>query len=106
MGKEFLLGELIGTRVRIVDATDPTLIGLEGVVLDETMKMFFILTEKGVKRVQKRVAVFEFLTPSGERIRVDGRLLEVRPEERTKKLWRRLFRKQGLKNLRKQDIVV
>lgn len=86
--ENILVHELIGLRVRVVHASDPTLIGLEGRVVDETMHLLVIETERGERKVQKRVAVFEFTLPSGERVVVDGALLEHRPEERTKKLWR------------------
>ncbi len=86
--QNILAHELIGLKVRVVYASDPSLIGLEGRIVDETMHLLVIETEKGEKKVQKRVAVFEFILPMGERVVVDGALLEHRPEERTKKLWR------------------
>ncbi len=102
--KNLVLHELIGLTARVVHATDPALVGLEGRVVDETMHLIVIQTPRGEKRVQKRSAVFAFYAPDGSVVVVDGRILEVRPEERTKKLWRRRGRK-GIKKLPKQDIV-
>ncbi len=76
--------EFIGRRVRILECTDPSKRGMEGRVVDETMKTFVVETEGGEKRVAKGECVFSFLM--GDRwVKVDGRLLVARPEDRIKK---------------------
>lgn len=77
----WVLGELVGKRVRVVHASDKSRLGLSGVVLFETKNTFELETATGIQRVPKKGSVFEF--PDGP---VSGDLLRVRPEDRTKKL--------------------
>ena len=77
--------ELIGLKVEVVDAKNRTQIGTRGRVVDETMKILKIETERGEKTVEKKNAVFAFTIPSGRRVRVDGAVIAARPEDRIKK---------------------
>ena len=53
--------ELIGLPVRVTDSTDPTRIGIEGRVVDETTNTLRIETaDSGVKQVPKAGAAFTF----------------------------------------------
>jgi len=89
----FLLGELVGEKVRVVSSGCRSLQGIEGTIVDETLGTFVIATEaRGRKRVPKKGSVFEFRI--GKRIhRVSGELLYCKPEERTKKLFQTLQKK-------------
>lgn len=74
--------ELIGLSVVIRRATDPTLVGLRGRVVDETRNTFLVETPKGEKRVPKKGAEFAF---GSEGVPVEGDDLLFRPEDRIKK---------------------
>lgn len=79
-------GELIGLAVRVAGAADAGLVGLEGTVVDETLRTLVVRRADGrLSRLGKRGATFEFATPKGP-VRIDGAALEFRPEDRTKKV--------------------
>ncbi|HID08717.1 TPA: ribonuclease P protein component 1 [Candidatus Micrarchaeota archaeon] len=90
-----LLGEIIGLRVRVVNATHPGYLGIEGRVVDETKNLLVVETPEGIKKLPKPDIVVEFELHDGERICVDGAEITVRPEERTKKLWRKVHACSG-----------
>lgn len=73
--------ELIGLDVAVQDATDPTLDGMGGTVVDETRQTLVIATDTGEKRVAKDVARFSFALDQ-ETVTIDGGLLVARPHER------------------------
>jgi ribonuclease P protein subunit POP4 len=75
----FLRGEFIGKRVKIIESSNKTLIGLEGRIVDETRNMFEIETKSGTKKVQKKISKFCF--PEAK-IAVDGAIINYRPEDR------------------------
>ena len=77
--------ELVGLPVKIVESTNPRNVGTEGRVVDETRNTIIIETEKGRKSFVKEQCTFSFELPSGEAVRVDGRVLVARPEDRIKK---------------------
>ncbi|MEE8401678.1 MAG: ribonuclease P protein subunit [Candidatus Hydrothermarchaeaceae archaeon] len=71
--------ELIGLKCRIVRASNPEIIGVEGTVVDESKNM--IVIENSKKRmIPKKDAFFEFKLK--ENIIIDGRRLLGRPEDR------------------------
>ncbi|WP_254545272.1 ribonuclease P protein component 1 [Halomarina pelagica] len=93
--------ELIGLRVRVVESTDPTLVGVEGEVVMETTNT---LTVAGARTVQvpKAVATFEFELDGAKRrsadhssgdeprddpeyVVVEGERLVARPARRTER---------------------
>ncbi len=86
--KAFARSELIGSQATIVASPDPTLVGLGGRVVDETLRTLVI--DRGDRRVRvaKAACTFEFRAPDSDRgpVRVDGRAIEFRPEDRTKKV--------------------
>ena len=75
--------ELIGLSVVVSESTDPSLVGLRGVVTDETRNTLVVETPKGEKRVPKHGAAFTFDVQG--RTRVVGDDLLFRPEDRIKK---------------------
>jgi ribonuclease P protein subunit POP4 len=81
--------ELIGLEVRVVESTNPSQVGLSGRVVDESRNILAIETRAGVRNLPKEDCTFSFLLPSGERVRVEGRLLVARPEDRVKKKLRK-----------------
>ncbi|NJF25313.1 ribonuclease P protein component 1 [Thermococcus sp. Bubb.Bath] len=86
--KNIVWHELIGLKAKVIRASHPELVGIEGYVLDETRNTLTILGDR-VWTVPKDVAEFEFKTAAGERIVVDGTKLVGRPEMRLKKRWRK-----------------
>jgi ribonuclease P protein subunit POP4 len=79
-------GELIGLQVRVVESSDKGLVGLAGLVVDETLRTFVVRRADGTQsRIGKRESVLEFQTPKGA-VRVVGAAVEFRPEDRTKKV--------------------
>jgi ribonuclease P protein subunit POP4 len=52
--------ELVGLYVRVVAAADPTLVGIEGRVVGETMRTLTVESASRVRQVQKRGTTFEF----------------------------------------------
>jgi len=78
--------ELVGLNARIKESKDKKLIGLEGRIVDETMKMFVFESGGNVIEIPKDRCVWEFMLPDGTKIDIDGSILVHRPEDRTKKL--------------------
>lgn len=70
--------ELIGLDAEVVESTDPSLEGVEGEVMDETENMLRI----GEINIEKEICTFLFIIPSGEKVRVDGCLINKKPEDR------------------------
>lgn len=108
--------ELIGLDTKVVDSTNRSLIGIEGRIVDETKKILTVETDVEEKKIPKSCSSFIFTIPSltapskrdespgadrtinGERylplkIKVDGRLLLSRPENRIQTKFRKKFRK-------------
>ncbi len=93
--KNIFYHELIGLEVQIVDSTDSYLIGLRGIIVDETKKTFLIQTNssfkgKREKLIQKDISVFQFKVPDGTIVEIDGKILLNRPEDRIKKRYKKI----------------
>jgi ribonuclease P protein subunit POP4 len=77
--------ELIGLNVKIVQSLNKTHAGLGGKVVDETRNMLFIEKADGKEiAIPKEVTVFSFEV-GRVWVKIDGRLLVGRPEDRIKK---------------------
>ncbi|MHA2065618.1 MAG: ribonuclease P protein component 1 [Candidatus Thorarchaeota archaeon] len=83
--KELVRHELIGLEARVLESSNPSQVGLSGRVVDETRQTLSLETKKGVKSFAKDQCVFSFRLPSGESVKVEGKLLVSRPEDRIKK---------------------
>ncbi|MBS3122731.1 ribonuclease P protein subunit [Candidatus Woesearchaeota archaeon] len=88
--KEILTSEWIGSIVKIINATNKSLIDVEGKIIDETKHTFTILTlnknkenYNNKKKVLKKGCVFQ-VTQNSITYIVEGSLLEKKPEERIK----------------------
>ncbi len=75
--------ELIGLEVSIVSATDPSLVGVRGRVVDETRNLLVVEAGGREKRVPKGGNRFRFEVQGG--VEVDGDEILYRPEDRVKK---------------------
>ncbi|MEA2071526.1 MAG: ribonuclease P protein component 1 [Asgard group archaeon] len=86
--------ELIGLKVKIIKASDSTLVGTEGIILTETKNTFILAPPSGktkgdTKTVLKKDCVFRFTLPSGKKVSVDGKLLQKTTENRLKNIIRK-----------------
>lgn len=80
----FLAQELIGLFAKVLESPRIGLVGLEGVVEDETRNTLVLRTPNGRKIVPKEGCTFEFGGHPG--VRVKGDWLCARPEDRTKRI--------------------
>lgn len=104
-------GEVIGLKIRITDSTDPTLVGREGWVVDESEKTLLVDTgvrgEITVPKKGLRFRVEDFLDthPSATvlsrlgRVEMDGDMLLHRHHSRLKKVDRIIHSKKGRKEV-------
>ena len=110
--KNIFYHELIGLELKVVDSSNPSLIGLCGTVIDETKKTLLIEVKSEVKKdgniedlssnqndfdfiykeklIQKDVSVFQFKVPDGTIVEIDGKILLNRPEDRIKKRYKKI----------------
>lgn len=85
--KNIYFHELIGLKVKILQYSDPALVGIEGTVVDETLKT--LVVEKNDRRrirVFKANGVFEFTLPNNEKLIIKGVDIIGRPWDRLKKV--------------------
>ena len=82
--KDVIRSELIGTTIKIVDSKNPSLIGNEGKIIDETKNSFKIAYNDKTKVVLKEQITFD-IKFKNQTIRVDGKLFVGKPEDRIKK---------------------
>lgn len=84
--KENLLQhELIGLEAEVIGSNNTSLEGKEGVIMDET-KNTLTLEENGELTVLPKKEVSLSITlPEGQKVKVEGKKLLVRPEDRIKK---------------------
>ncbi len=85
--KNIIWHELIGLKAKVIRASHPELVGIEGYVLDETRNTLVLVGDR-VWIVPKDVVEIEF-DLGNEKIRVNGKDLVGRPEMRLKKRWRK-----------------
>jgi ribonuclease P protein subunit POP4 len=87
--KNVLKHELIGLKAKVTKSQNPSLIGVEGTIIDETKNTLVILENDVKKIVPKEVAVLRLELTDGTLIEVDGKEIVGRSEERLKKRIRR-----------------
>ena len=76
--------ELVGLRLRVVRASDGGMVGMEGIVIDETRETLVIEGERR-RTLPKRGTVFEFTLEDGTTALLVGDDIAYRPEDRTKR---------------------
>ncbi len=87
--KNLVRHELIGLEAKIVNSTNKSNIGLKGKVVNETKNTLTLEIKGKEKNFIKDQCVFVFKIPSGEKVKVDGKLLVARPEDRIKKKFKK-----------------
>ena len=86
--KNIIRHEIIGLKVSVIKSTNKCNIGISGIVVNETMKTIVIATDlkkKKYKRIPKEASVFVLTLPDNQKIKVDGKVLLGRPEDRLTK---------------------
>lgn len=94
--ENILCHELIGLEVEVSESTCPERKGIKGVVVDETLNTFIIRRNNRDIVIPKKECKFIFTIPQG-RVEVDGGCLTVRPEDRIKKLGKKIGGRYGRK---------
>lgn len=78
--------ELVGLDAKIIDSSDPTLNGLDGIIVFETKNTISIRANSAIKRIAKRTAKkIEVHTESGVCF-ISGSSMIGRPEDRISRL--------------------
>ncbi|MBN2567109.1 ribonuclease P protein subunit [Candidatus Woesearchaeota archaeon] len=72
---------LIGTDIKVTEAGNKDLIGIEGRIVDETRNTLIISTPKGRKTIVKDQVVFE-ARKGGQTLIIDGKSIMRRPYDR------------------------
>ncbi len=80
--RNILRHELIGLDVLVTGASNPSMLGLAGRVIDETRNTLVIRSDRGTKRVQKAGTRFRITLPDGVLVEIDGSALVMPPEKR------------------------
>jgi len=81
--------ELIGLKAKVVKSSNPSYVGISGVVVDETRNTLVIRQDNRDRVVVKDQAVFQFTLSDGTVMEVEGGVILGRPEDRVKKQVRR-----------------
>ncbi|MHB8361284.1 MAG: ribonuclease P protein component 1 [Thermoplasmataceae archaeon] len=80
---EDIAGDFIGKEVRITESLNLQIIGVSGVVIDETKNTFKIISGNIVNIFPKEGSIFQFNNNSGS-IKVNGNYIKFSPENRLK----------------------
>lgn len=83
--KKWLKHEFIGHEIEILDAPQHTLLGVRGIVVDETKNMLVLHVEGEDMKIPKKGLRFKILP---ENVEIDGNKIGFRPEDRIKKIRR------------------
>ena len=73
--------EFIGLETKIINSSNPQVIGLNGTIINETKSMFTLNTEKGTKMIPKLTNDWGF-SIKGKNLIVNGTTITKRPYER------------------------
>ena len=82
--KDFLRHELIGLKMEVINSKNKNLIGIKGVIVDETKNTLKIEQDDKIRTLLKDQVVLKIYKDNHE-IKVDGTVLVGRPEDRLKK---------------------
>ncbi len=88
--RDLVCHELIGLPITVARSTDDSKVGLTGTVVDESRNMLIIETNNGRRSAAKDECVFHFTLPQGDCVEVEGAVLVARPEDRIKKLGKKM----------------
>lgn len=91
--KNILQHEFIGLTVKVVESGCESYLGVSGTVIDETKNLLFIEAEKRILKIPKVGSTFLFQLRDGAAA-VEGGMIEIRSEDRTKRLGKPKVRKR------------
>ncbi len=77
--------ELIGLEATILDSKDPNMQNLTGTIINETQKTLTIKTEKKTITTAKKDNTYKITLKEKTQLKINGKLLHGRPEDRIKK---------------------
>ena len=83
--KNLLYSTFIGLNVEIVNSSQHDLVGLKGIIVDETKNLIVIEIKGKEIKIPKVSSVFRFYVSDGA-VDVDGRKITFRHYERPKKV--------------------
>ena len=84
--RSIALEEFIGKHIKIIDSKDLGMIGIEGIVVDETKNTFTILSNGKEKIIPKAPNTFIF----EKKYMIKGTFINIRHVDRIKKLKRKI----------------
>lgn len=73
--------ELIGQYTEIVRSSNQLMVGLNGVIMDETRNMFTVKVNNNTKKIPKAINSWKFVINGQEKI-IDGKKITKRPFDR------------------------
>jgi ribonuclease P protein subunit POP4 len=76
--------EFIGHEIEILGASQKSLVGVRGIVVDETRNMLIIHVGGEDMKIPKKYTVFRIITKND--VVIDGSKIMFRPEDRIKKI--------------------
>ena len=82
--KNLVRHELIGLRAKVSSSSNKSMIGTAGKVVNETKNMLVLRTARGIRKIGKTTSDFIFTLPDRRKVEVRGKIIEMRPEDRTK----------------------
>ncbi|MFH0752173.1 MAG: ribonuclease P protein subunit [archaeon] len=82
--KNIVQHEIIGQKVNVSKATNKSLEGITGTIINETQNTITIQSDDKTREVLKNQIKLTF-TIKGDKVEVDGKVLTGRPEDRIKK---------------------
>ena len=80
--QNILFHELIGLDATVTHASSQSLVGITGLIIDETRNTVRIKTLSGLKMVGKKGVTFRIRLPEGKVVDLDGSALLMAPERR------------------------
>jgi ribonuclease P protein subunit POP4 len=83
IGSNILLHELIGLEIKVLEDSNPNNRYIKGTVVDESKNTLTIESDKNIK-IAKEEAVF-LIKLNGETVKIEGKALLGRPEDRVKR---------------------
>ena len=82
MVKDVLRQELIGCAIEVTGATNSSLIGIKGKIVDETKNTIIIKDKENRKKSLLKEQVTFIISIKDKRIEIDGKKIKKRPEKR------------------------
>lgn len=79
--ENIFIHEMIGLKTEICGSPNHQIIGLNGIIVDETKSMLILNTMNGFKMIPKKQNTWKFYSENQE-ITLDGSLLEKRAYDR------------------------